>query len=512
MIRFHRTGAVIIKLLLRFICLVLIFTTFMLCFISVVSDYRIAHNNWQNNKVGIMVTRNQSSSEYSCFLNPSNYLQSERFDLIFKMVYAYFYVYKERIPKVIQNAYAEHIGVWNNFKEYCRRKNSWFDRNIPCKEKNNKSDFILSFHKTIENLKTSGFNSSMSRIPIDNMGFLLNGAHRVSASVILSKNACFEHHNFTHRTFYRGYKYFKRKRLSEQTSDLVMLEWMKIQLKLPSLKTLVYIVSVFSNNREKDETMRNIVKERCSKDNGILYDREINFTQTGMWQLFAHMYGQQALLETEIQQMMSTFNSTFTAVFLFIYAKSNRDLVQCENEIRKLYSDKLFKYTVHIPDTAEENLILAEMILNSNSIQFMNYAKKASDCKVIAKEIASRSSIAPISTLPGIYVGRDDVMIDSGTVLGFFYLNRRTDVDLLFLHGIDKALLGNDHGILIQAHAFKNNPISKGRAWEEDHFSDSGATDKWDLFYNPKHYGYCYGIKFVSLKQFTIGWIQNEEK
>ncbi|XP_045159501.2 uncharacterized protein LOC123524940 isoform X1 [Mercenaria mercenaria] len=501
MIRFQRTGAVIIKLLLRFICLISIFTASMLCFIFVVSDHHIAHNNSQSNQAAIVITRNQSSNEDTLFENPSNYLQSKRFDLIFKMVYAYFYVYKERIPKVIQDAYAEHIRVWNNFKEHCLGKEFWFDGNIPCKEKVSKSDFILSFHKTIETIKTSGFNSSMSRIPIDNVGFLLNGAHRISASVILSKNACFEHHSYKQRFFNWGYKFFKGRGLSEKTSDMVMLEWMKIQLKLPYLNTLVFIVSVFSNNRGKDDAMRKIVKERCSKDNGILYEREINFTQSGMWQLFAHMYGQQAWLETEIQQMVSKFNSTFTVVFLFIYAKSNRALDQCQNEIRKLYSDKLFKYTVHIPDTAEENLILAEMILNPNSIQFMNYAKKAFDCKLIAKEVASRSSIAPISTLPGIYVVRDDVMIDSGTVLGFFDLRRRTDVDLLFLHGIDKALLGNDHGILIQAHAFKNNPISKGRAWGEDHFSHSGATDKWDLFYNPKNYGYCYGIKFVSLKQ-----------
>ncbi|XP_053394329.1 uncharacterized protein LOC123523536 [Mercenaria mercenaria] len=464
----------------------------------------------QRDHVEIVVTRNhssletrkQSSSSDSLFENPSNHLQSYRFDLMFKMVYAYFYVYKKRVPSVVQDAYTEHIRVWNHFKEYCSsNKKSWFDGKIPCRNKNNQSDFILSFHKTIEAIKTSGFNSSRSRIPLDKIGFLLNGAHRISASIILSKNASFEHHSYKQRSFSWGYKFFKGRGLLEKTSDMVMLEWMKIQSKLPSLNTLVFIVSVFSNNRGKDDAMRKIVKERCSKDNGILYERKINFTKSGMRQLITHMYGQQAWLQTKIQHMLSKFNSTYSAIFLFVYAKSNRDLVQCKNKVRKLYNDNIFKSTVHIPDTAEENLILAEMILNPNSIQFMNYAKNASDCKVIAKEVASRSSIASIKTLPGICMGRDDVMIDSGTVLGFFGLRKRTDVDLLFLHEVDKALLGNGHGISIQAHAFKNNSISKGRAWGEDHFTDNGATDKWDLFYNPKNYGYCYGIKFVSLKQ-----------
>ncbi|XP_045159465.1 uncharacterized protein LOC123524916 [Mercenaria mercenaria] len=508
--RFQRTETVINKRLKWLMCLFSILIVFIVCYVVIVPEHRMTQIISQRYHVETAVTKNhssletrkQSSSSYSLFENPSNYLQSNRFDVIFKMVYAYFYVYKKRVPNVIQYAYTEHIRVWGNFTELCSNTIlSWFDGKIPCRNKNKESDFILSFHKTIESIKTDGFNSSRSRIPLDNTGFLLNGAHRISAAIILSKNACFEHQSYKESSYDWGYKFFEGKGLSEQMSDMVMSEWMKIQLKLPSLKSLVFIVSVFSNNRGKDDAMRKIVKEQCSKDNGILFEREIKFTKSGMRQLITHMYGQQAWLEAQIQQMLSKFNSTYNAIFLFVYAKRNRDLVQCKNKVRKLYNDKAFKSTAQIPDTIEENVILAEMILNPNSIQLMNYAKNASDCKVIAKEVASRSSTAPIKTLPGIHEGRDDVMIDSGTVLGIFGLRQRTDVDLLFLHKVDKVLLGNDHGISIQAHAFKNNSISKGRAWGEDHFTDNGAMDELDLFYDPKNYGYCYGIKFVSLKQ-----------
>ncbi|XP_045159219.2 uncharacterized protein LOC123524803 [Mercenaria mercenaria] len=460
---------------------------------------------------GVMASRNHSSNfisnhssnVYISTENPSTYLQSERFDLIVKMVYAYFYVYKNKVPKVYTEAYIEHIRVWNNFSENCDGMiKAWFDGNKPCKNKRNKSDFISSFHRTLKNIKVKGFNSSVSRIPLDKRGFLLNGAHRVAAAVILSQNVSFEHHNYTHKGHSKdwGYKFFKRRGMPQRALNVVMLEWMKIQTKLPDLNTSVSVVSVFSNNRDKDKAVRKIVKERCSKDNGILYEIRINITKSGMRQLITHMYGQQTWLETKIQNLLSKFNSTSHAVFLFIYAKSYSDLAQCKNEIRKLYNDMILESTAHISDTKEENLILAEMILNPNSIQFMNYAKNAPDCKLIAKEVASLSSITPISTLPGIYVGRDDVMIDSGTVLGLFGLRKRTDADLLFLHDIDKSLLGKQDGITIQAHAFKNNSISKERAWGEDHFSDTGPKNQWDLFYDPNNFGYCYGIKFVSLK------------
>ncbi|XP_045159481.2 uncharacterized protein LOC123524927 [Mercenaria mercenaria] len=491
----------IIKRLLWLVCICLTFTAYMFHFMFALPVRHMTGNISQSNQVRIIANRNQSSNTNSLYENPSNYLQSDRFDLIIKMVYAYFYAHKNQVPQVVQVAYAEHLRVWNNFKEYCnKRDKSWFDGKLPCRNKNKKSDFILSFHKTIESTKNLGFNSSMSRIPIDRSGFLLNGAHRLAAAVILSEDASFEHHKYTRR-FHWGYKFFKSQGMLEMELNVVMLEWMKIQLKLKFLNKTVSIISVFSNNRGKDKAMREIVKGRCSADNDILYEREINFTKSGIRQLISHMYGQQTWLETKVQQMLLNYNSTHKALFLFVYANDARALVQCKHAIRKLYNDKVFKSTAHIPDSAEENLILAEMILNPNSIQFMNHAKNASECKLIAKEVASRSSITPVSTLPGIYVGRDDVMIDSGTVLGLFGLRKRTDVDLLFLHDIDKSLLGSRHGISVQAHAFKNNSVSQERAWGEDHFSDSGPKDAWDLFYDPNNFGYCYGIKFVSLKQ-----------
>ncbi|XP_060588142.1 uncharacterized protein LOC132743619 [Ruditapes philippinarum] len=434
--------------------------------------------------------------------NPSLYLQSDRFDLIFKMVYAYFYVFKKHVPQAIEYAYTEHIRVWNDFKEYCSDQNkSWFDMKFSCKDKMNKFDFMSSFHKTIDTTKEKGFNSSLSRIPIDKNGFLLNGAHRIATSIILSQNASFEHFDYSRR-FKWGYEFFQNLKLSEtRIMNMAMLEWMKIQINLPELMSPVSIVSVFSNNELKDKEMRNIVREKCSRDNGILYEQRINIGQNGARELFTHMYGQQPWLDVKIKQMQSKFTKYFSALFLFVYARDSKDLVQCKTEIRNLYNDKIFKSTAHIPDNLEENLILAEMILNPNSVQFMNDAKDASDCKLIATEIASRTSQVSIKTLPGIYLGREDVMVDSGTVLGFFGLRKRTDVDLLFSNEIDMSILGNKNGMSIQVHAFKNNSISNERPWGEDHFKVSGVKDKWDLFYDPDNYGYCYGIKFVSLKQ-----------
>ena len=136
------------------------------------------------------------------------------------MVYAYFYSSKTRIPNTIKDAYIEHIKVWNNFNEYCKDLNNvWYDAKRPCKEKRGSLDFLSSFHNTVDNIRKSGFNSRLSRIPVDENGFLLNGAHRLAASIVLSKFAYFDHQNYkSPRSF--GYKYFKRRGLSTNTFDI----------------------------------------------------------------------------------------------------------------------------------------------------------------------------------------------------------------------------------------------------------------------------------------------------
>ena len=434
---------------------------------------------------------------------PEIYLHSGRFDILIKMVYAYFYSVNKVVPESIHLAYTEHLRVSNGFLEYCAKNDKQrFNARIPCRAKQNVTDFISFFHNTIENIEKHGFMSNTNQILLDNTGFVLNGAHKLAASVILGKNATFQHLDYT-RQLEWNYTFFIKRGLSKKLACLMMLEWMKIQVLLPSLQRKVSIISILSSNSKKEKKMREIVKQNCSVDKGILYEHEINITKLGMRQLVSHLYGNQYWLEAKISEMISKFMSEkIKVVFLFFYGRNSDELMKCKYQVRKLYNDSSFKSSAHIPDTPEENLILAQMILNPNSILFLNFAKNGHECQAIATELALRSSLEIISTLPEIYVGRDDVMIDSGAVLHLFNLRKRTDIDILFLNAIDDTILGkrNGSGMYMEAHAFKSNAISRARAWGEDHFNERVKT-KWDLFYDPDNYGFCYGLKFISLKQ-----------
>ena len=304
----------------------------------------------------------------------------------------------------------------------------------------------------------------------------------------------------TSARFKWNYLFFKKIGLKRNISDLAMLEWMKLQLKLPQVSRKVFILSIFSDSRSMDDSVRKIVSQKCSIDNGILYEKTISLTKLGISQLVRHMYGNQPWLPGKIQDLLSLFKrSELTVLFMFFFAKSLNELKECKYAVRKLYNYQNFQSSAHIPDSLQENYILSQMILNQNSVQFMNYGQNGMDCLGIAAELARRSSSQPVPTLPGLYVGRDDLMIDSGSVMHIFNLRNRTDVDILFLHDIDKKILGNRNGFHMEAHAFKEYVVA-GRPWGEDHLGET-VKSKWDLFYDTRNFGFCYGIKFVSLDQ-----------
>ena len=392
----------------------------------------------------------------------------------------YFHVVMKQIPQCILLSYTEHLRVWNGFKEYCDDKDPRMnDYYKSCKPKNSAEDFLTSYHNLIENLRNYGFNPSKSSIPVDVNGFLLNGAHRLASSIV-----CIQH-------------------LQKRVIETVVLEYLKIQLHL-NLTSQVSMLSLFSKNEDKEKHMRSILRNKCSRDGFIVYEKDVVITKLGMRQLIIHMYGIQSWIKAKINNMKNKFSKSDLARvrFFFFFGRSNTELKHCKHEIRMLYNDSNFKSSAHIPDTPHENLILAEMILNNSSLQLINNGKHTDTCLNIVTEISKNSFLSPINTLPGLYKSRQDIMLDSGIVLDFFGIRKGTDVDVLFLSNVDKTILGEFNGVQYQAHAFASNVVDDIRPWGEDHLSSNKT--KWDLFYNPDNYGYCYGIKFASLSQITL--------
>ena len=293
---------------------------------------------------------------------PTNLLHSYRFDIIVKIIYAYFFSKNGFVPQIIQDAYTEHIRAWNLYKEG---------------EKQNNADFINAFHKTIDSIKENGFVSEYGAIPVNKSGFPFHGAHRIAAAVALSKNVTVKLVKRRAGQPRRwGYSFFLSRGFRIDLADMVMMQWMTIQQQLPIRNKMVFILSLFSNKAGFRDEMYQIVKDKCSLDKGILYEKAIKVNKLGMEQLVRHVYGNQNWIGAKIQRMVSkVINSTLEIRFIFFFGRPLADLNECELQIRQLYNEDDFTSAAQITGSAKDSFILAEMILNPNSVEFLNYGK-----------------------------------------------------------------------------------------------------------------------------------------
>lgn len=429
--------------------------------------------------------------------HPDNYLHANRFDIIIKVVYMYFFVALKHVPKCILLAYTEHLRILNGFKEHC------FDQDDRkpgysklCPPKNSNEDYLTSYHNFISDIANVGQKPSHHSISVDKSGFIVNGAHALSSSIVLSHPVYVQHLSYENMFPY-DYMFFQTRGLQTNISDMVFLEFMKIQIKI-NMTPQISILALFSHNEEKAKIMRSILRSKCSKDGFIIYEKEIDITKRGMRELVIHMYGLQSWVLTKIRHMNERISRSGLARvrFFFFFGRSKSELISCKSEIRTLYGEG--KSSVHIPDTPQEAVTLAKMILNNNSLHLINYGKNTNKCRHISSEI-SKHSLLSETTLPGLYEPLEDIMLDSGLVLDFYGIRKGTDVDILFLYNINHAVIGHLNGIFYDAHEFASDVTGNTRPWGEDHLSKN--VTRWDLFYDPRNYGYCYGIKFVSLKE-----------
>lgn len=97
--------------------------------------------------------------------------KSHRFDLVFKL----------SLAKAILSGDAMRIREAEAaYLESVRARNGFYEEDPPrdCPE-----DFLSAFRRTLESIRTKGFDPKMGAIPIDADGEVLNGAHRLVSCV-----------------------------------------------------------------------------------------------------------------------------------------------------------------------------------------------------------------------------------------------------------------------------------------------------------------------------------------
>lgn len=416
-----------------------------------------------------------------------------RFDIIVKTAYALF-LSKQNVPSFVQKMYNRHLQVWNNFKEPCTfiGESDWFDATRPCNKKQSDVDFHESFKKLYQSVSVNGFDYTKSTPPVTVSHFALNGAHRIATAIALRAEEIPIQRIHSSRVYDWGYKFFLSSGMETHYTDFAMLQWASHVKNV----TIVLFWPEAVENKNKMLFARKMVHELCGP---VMYEKSIFLNRHGISILAKHSYGEQEWLMSKVKQLQSVFRDETTkleTVVLFVAPKSDYNLRLCKHKIRLYFDLTNPKSAMHIPDHHKETVILSRAVLNENSVFFMNSNGK-DECLHVAAEIANRLSLRPVN--PNVFLLPEDIMVDSGAVMSFFGLRDRTDVDLLFQGSINPTVIGNKNGMHVQEHAFEHNKLKKNeRAWGKEHIFSCPVDE---LFTNPQYYGFCYGIKYVSLQQ-----------
>ncbi len=304
-----------------------------------------------------------------------------------------------------------------------------------------------------------------------------------------------------------NYNFAQLNNVSPILAQTLLFEYFRIQKRIFQ-KPAVQMMIIFNDDPQKYPTILDIIQNQCTEDEELLFELNRTVTRQGMKQLLRHMYGMQLWVNVKEKEMLKKFkHETYTFSVAFFFPSTKQDVKHCKYTIRKCVNDTNIFNAAHNPDDPDQSLILAQVLLNENSMHYLNHGD---GCHVVAKELARRDKRPMITTYPKVHIGykdknvtnknvtnknvtdtslahiyfaREDIMLGPKAKAGFFSKNNKTQVvvDMIFLNVTHKKLYGDYENISVTDPAF---------VWNQSTLVDN--------FFDPRHHGYCYGLKFLN--------------
>lgn len=376
-----------------------------------------------------------------------------RFDLAIKDI---FIDLLEKDTSFGREIYKEHLRVWNGFKEPGNPKKTSFKA------------FESHFIQIHEDMKAGNFDWERSPIEINEDGYLINGAHRLTASNQQGFAPIFAVKQTPNPTFY-DYRYFKRKGLSDPFMDAAALQMVR---KNDDLR-MIHIFPGAAGGRDKLELL-------IHEYTDVAYHREVELNSNGAFRYTMELYKGEEWAGSWGNDFAG-FRTKAQACFpakgpLSVYWVDLPDLGQArelKEKIRDIY--KIGNHSVHINDTHEETLRLSRALLNFNSVRFLNYAKLVKDSKFSSLVDEFEKYIEEND------LDFEDYCITASGVLSLFGLRKANDLD--YIH--------SNHHII-------SNP-SKRISSHNDYGLALYTTSYDEIIFNPANHFYFGNLKVAAI-------------
>jgi len=377
--------------------------------------------------------------------------KNKRFDLIYKILYLKHMNGTKGEQDFFQKIYLEHLKYFNNFYEEDPPKN--------CEE-----DFIDSFQNLYHEITANGFDDQYA-IPVNRQLQLYDGAHRLSVGVVLSKNVPVILKE--HKDIY-DYNFFQKKKMKKELADLGALEYISQNRKS-------YIVQIFPIvPYGYDQKIVQILQQYGF----VYYKKSFHINQNGIINVKKINYGKEdwagdihngfaglrkhALMCCGYRKMR---------VLIFV-AEQLEDVISAKKKIREMLH--MGNYPVHINDTREEAIKLANIYFNKNALDWINATpfdiqyKQISEYEQQYNSFCIEKKIAP-----------EKCAMTGSMVMALYGLRTAKDIDLVHTNDI----------------SFDEWKDISSHITEKDFYSLDFETMIW----NPKEHMIIDNIKFISI-------------
>ncbi|HGH6046433.1 TPA: hypothetical protein AB5H48_002878 [Vibrio mimicus] len=312
--------------------------------------------------------------------NPTELLTSGRFDLFFKILYLDMLEIGD--PRACE-IYDKHIYIIT--EGVVKEKGN--------ANKNSYDAFRKEFISIYENIKTAGFCSDKSIIPIGNDGNILDGAHRVASSIkcnvevlTIDLDAQCKHYD---------YKYFIDNGMPDEYCEIALKNGLKYikDVNLACIWQGDSLLELLSNNSD------------------IYFVKSISSTYTSVKNLVVEFYSG----ESWIGDIGNSFSGADGKVIPcvskeknihLVWFKSNLNLLVLKENLRKKVG--VGKHSIHITDNYEQCMVHSKFLLSQafkllinnfsyNSSICIDYLKKLNNEDIPSSAVLSGSAILALS-------------------------------------------------------------------------------------------------------------------
>lgn len=230
---------------------------------------------------------------------------------------------------------------------------------------------MANFDSMIDRIKKNGIDETFSEILIGSNNIIIDGAHRVAIAVYFNLEVPIIRLNSPAIIY--DTEYFKEQLLNEKYIDYLVAEYCKI-------KDDVYVACIFP--KAKGNLKRKEMELLINESSKIVYKKKVKINYEGLRNLFIQIYSAEKI------KWIGCIDNNFSGAYfkaedcydsneiLTVYvleSDSFNQVLELKENIRGIF--KIGYHSIHITDTKFEAIQIGNLLLNQNSVDFLNFGK-----------------------------------------------------------------------------------------------------------------------------------------